>query len=150
MLPILLYLLKVNVALLLFAAAYFGLLRRLTFFTLNRAYLLFALLFAAGYPALPVPALLPAEAAPTVAFTVVEAAATPATLPVAAASPIDWAMVGVALYAAGAAVLLARLLVQLLALARLRARSRPAIVQGQPVRVLAGKSARFPSARPFT
>ena len=37
MLPILLYLLKANVALLLFAAAYFGLLRRLTFFTLNRA-----------------------------------------------------------------------------------------------------------------
>ena len=59
---ILLYLLKANAALLLFAAAYFGLLRRLTFFTLNRAYLLVALLFAAVYPALPVPALLPAEA----------------------------------------------------------------------------------------
>ena len=40
--PVLLYLLKANVALLLFAAAYFGLLRRLTFFTLNRFYLLFA------------------------------------------------------------------------------------------------------------
>ena len=39
---ILLYLLKANGALLLLAAAYFGLLRRLTFFTLNRAYLVLA------------------------------------------------------------------------------------------------------------
>ena len=140
---ILLYLLKANAALLLFAAAYFALLRRLTFFRLNRFYLLFALLFAAVYPALPVPALLPAEATPTVTFTMVEAAATAATFPVAPASPIDWAMVGVALYAAGAAVLLARLLVQLLSLARLRARSRPASVLGQPVRVLTGEISPF-------
>ena len=141
--PILLYLLKANVALALFAAAYFGLLRHLTFFRLNRFYLLFALLFAAGYPALPVPALLPAEAAPAVAFAVVETAATAAPLPVAAAPAIDWAAVGVALYGAGAAVLLARLLVQLLSLARLRARSRPAVVQGQAVRVLAGDLSPF-------
>ena len=53
----LLYLLKAHAVLLLFAAAYFGLLRPLTFFALNRAYLAFALLFAAAYPALPVPAL---------------------------------------------------------------------------------------------
>ena len=53
----LLYLLKAHAVLLLFAAAYFGLLRPLTFFTLNRAYLAFALLFATVYPALPVPAL---------------------------------------------------------------------------------------------
>ena len=59
---VLLYLLKANAALLLVAAAYFGLLRRLTFFTLNRAYLLLALLFAAVCPALPVPALWPAPA----------------------------------------------------------------------------------------
>ncbi|GAB3859289.1 hypothetical protein GCM10028822_35600 [Hymenobacter terrigena] len=136
---ILLYLLKANVALLLFAAGYFGLLRRLTFFTLNRAYLVFALLFAAGYPALPLPALLPAEATPTVVFAMVEATgAAPGAAPaVPVAPPVDWAVVGVALYAVGAAVLLARLLGQLLALARLRRRSRPAVVQGQPVRALA-------------
>ncbi|MBH8570081.1 hypothetical protein KB206_14420 [Microvirga sp. STS02] len=138
MLPILLYLLKANVALLLFAAAYFGLLRRLTFFTLNRAYLVFALLFAAVYPALPMPALLPAEATPTVVFAMVEATgAAPGAAPAVPVAPaIDWAAVGVALYAAGAAALLARLLVQLLALARLRRRARPAVVQGLPVRVL--------------
>ena len=60
MAPTLLYLLKANVVLALFAAAYYGLLRRLTFFGLNRAYLVLAVLFAAVYPALPMPALLPA------------------------------------------------------------------------------------------
>ena len=54
------YLLKANGVLLLAAIAYYGLLRRLTFFGLNRAYLAGALLFAAVYPVLPVPALLPA------------------------------------------------------------------------------------------
>ena len=137
--PILLYLLKANIALLLFAAAYFGLLRRLTFFTLNRAYLGFALLFAAGYPALPLPALLPAEATPTVVFAMVEATgAAPGAAPaVPVAPPVDWAAGGVALYAAGAAVLLARLLMQLLALVRLRVRAEPAVAHGLPVRALA-------------
>ena len=137
--PILLYLLKANVALLLFAAAYFGLLRRLTFFNLNRAYLVFALLFAAGYPALPLPALLPAEATPTVVFALVgTTGAAPGAAPAVPVAPaVDWAAVGVALYAAGAAVLLARLLLQLLALWRLRARARPAVAHGLPVRALA-------------
>ncbi len=137
--PILLYLLKANVALLLFAAAYFGLLRRLTFFTLNRAYLVFALLFAAGYPALPLPALLPAEATPTVVFALVgTTGAAPGAAPAGPAAPaVDWAAVGVALYAAGVAVLLARLLGQLLALGRLRARARPVVAHGLPVRALA-------------
>ena len=140
---ILLYLLKANAALLLFAAAYFGLLRRLTFFTLNRAYLLVALLFAAVYPALPVPALLPAEAAPTVVFVVV-AAGPRGTVPAPAPGPaMDWAAVGVALYATGSAVLLLRLLGQLLSLWWLRRQARPAVVLGQPVRVLPGEASPF-------
>ena len=136
--PILLYLLKANLALLLFAAAYFGLLRRLTFFTLNRAYLAFALLFAAVYPALPVPALLPAAATAPVVFALGKAtmAAAGAAPVVPVAPPLDWAAVGVALYAAGAVVLLARLLGQLLALRRLQRRARPAVAHGLPVRVL--------------
>ncbi|GAB3587503.1 M56 family metallopeptidase [Hymenobacter daeguensis] len=140
---ILLYLLKANAVLLLFAAVYFGLLRRLTFFTLNRAYLLFALLFAAVYPALPVPALLPAEATPAIFFPVVGNPGAAAALPAAAAPAADWAAVGVALYGAGAAVWLGRLLLQLLSLARLRRASRPAVVQGLPVRVLPGDISPF-------
>ena len=145
---LLLYLLKANAALLLFAAAYFGLLRQLTFFPLNRFYLLFALLFAAVYPALPVPALLPAEAIPAVAFTVVETGTTTAVAATDPAGPaFDWAIAGLALYVVGAAVLLARLLAQLLSLWRLRRRSRPAVVLGQPVRVLAGSVSPFSFGR---
>lgn len=146
---ILLYLLKANVVLLLFAAAYFGLLRRLTFFSLNRFYLLFTLLFAAVYPALPMPALLPAEAGPPVVFAATIAAGTNADAGAGAAvgAAIDWAAVGVFLYAAGAAVLLARLVVQLLSLRRLRRRARPAIIAGQSVRVLAGDISPFSFGR---
>ena len=140
--PILLYLLKANLALLLFAAAYFGLLRRLTFFTLNRAYLVFALLFAAVYPALPVPALLPAEVAQPVAFALGEATTGGAVAgPVAVA--MNWPTLALALYAAGTTVLLARLLGQLLSLWRVRRQSWPAVVQGQTVRVLAGTVSPF-------
>ena len=140
---VLLYLLKANLALLLLAAAYFGLLRRLTFFTLNRAYLGLGLLFAALYPVLPVPALLPAEATPAVFFPVVGSAVAPVAAVALNAPAADWVAVGVALYAAGTAVLLARLLGQLLALARLRRRSRPAVVAGLAVRVLPGRISPF-------
>ena len=142
--PVLLYLLKANAALLLLAAAYFGLLRRLTFFTLNRVYLLFALLFAAVYPALPVPALLPAEAALPAALVVLEASVAGGSVAAATpASAVTWEAAGLALYAGGTAVLLARLLGQLLSLWRLRRRSHPAVVAGQAVRVLRGKISPF-------
>ena len=68
---VLLYLLKANGALLLVAAAYLGLLHRLTFFRLNRGCLLLGLLFTALYPALLVPALQPAKATPAVFFPVI-------------------------------------------------------------------------------
>ncbi len=44
------FLLKVNVALLIFCAGYYLVLRHLTFYTLNRIYLIGALLFATAYP----------------------------------------------------------------------------------------------------
>lgn len=50
MTPLFLYLLKVNIALLLFYLAYRYGLRRLTFYTLNRFFLLFAIGFSSVYP----------------------------------------------------------------------------------------------------
>ena len=135
--------LKANEALLLLALAYFGLLRRLTFFHPNRAYLVLALLFAAVYPALPAPALLPAEATPTVFLAIKGSVGLPGPAGVPSAPATDWAARALAVYAAGAAVLLARLLGQLLALARPARRSRPAVVAGQAVRVLPGKGSPF-------
>ncbi len=140
--PTLLYLLKANAVLVLFAAAYYGLLRRLTFFGLNRAYLLGALAFAVAYPLLPVPALLPATAALLPAG--LARAAGPAAGGGAVPTPgFDWQAAGLGLYAAGAGLLLLRLLGQLLSLALVHRRSRPAVVLGQPVRVLPGAGGPF-------
>jgi len=151
--PVLLYLLKANLALALCAAAHFGLLRRLTFFTLNRFYLVLALLFSAVCPALPVPAL-PPLAGPAFAFGLVETASAPAAAAAGpVAPPVDWAAAGLAVYAAGAAVLLARLLarllVQLLSRGRLRRTARRALVHGPPVRALAGPVSPFSFWQPI-
>jgi len=51
---LLLYLIKANVALALFYLGYYLLLRKLTFYGINRYYLVFALVFSALYPAIPI------------------------------------------------------------------------------------------------
>jgi hypothetical protein len=141
----LLYLLKANVVLVLFAAAYYGLLRRLTFFGLNRAYLLVALVFAAVYPALPVPALLSATALPVLPIAAL--AATSASIgnasQEAATSFFDWQLLGLGIYALGTGALLLRLLGQLVSLALVRRRTQRTVVLGQPVRRLAGEGGPF-------
>lgn len=48
--PLFIFLFKVNLALLLFCAGYYLVLRPLTFYTLNRAYLRVAIVFASIYP----------------------------------------------------------------------------------------------------
>jgi len=142
MAPILLYSLQANAVLVLFAAAYYGLLRRLTFFGLNRAYLLLALLFAASYPALPVPALLPAG--PLAALPGPLAAGPGLASAGTASGPsFGWLALVLGVYAAGTGLLLLRLLNQLLSLAGVQRRARPEVVLGQPGRVLAGTSGPF-------
>ncbi|MCG2614059.1 M56 family metallopeptidase [Terrimonas sp. NA20] len=47
---LLIILLKINIALLLFAAAYYFVLRRLTFYSLNRSFLMFGIIFSSIYP----------------------------------------------------------------------------------------------------
>ncbi|RZK62284.1 MAG: M56 family metallopeptidase, partial [Hymenobacter sp.] len=131
--------------LLLFAAAYYGLLRRLTFFQLNRAYLLLALLFAAVYPALPVPALLAAPAALLPAATLATGASPMASA--AQVHSIDYKAIVISIYVLGTGLLLLRLLGQLVSLALVRARARPAVVLGQAVRVLAGAGGPFSFGR---
>ena len=132
---------------LLFVAAYYGLLRRLTFFGLNRAYLLGALLFAAVYPALPVPALLPAGAWPVLLSS--PAGVRGLGLPGGAAPAVgfDWRLLAGGLYLLGAAGLLLRLLAQLLSLAGLHRRTRPAVALGQAVRQLPGPGGPFSFGR---
>ncbi|RPD49418.1 M56 family peptidase [Hymenobacter sediminis] len=122
------YLLKVNGALLLFCAGYYLLLRRLTFFRLNRAFLLVVLLFAPLYPLVdfsqwfvqsqPLPTQL-LELAPNWQALPVGAAAAPAAT--------NWLVLA---YWAGVGVLAVRFLLQLLSLYRLHRRSRPTEFNG--------------------
>jgi hypothetical protein len=143
MAPTLLYLLKANVVLALFAAAYYGLLRGLTFFGLNRAYLVLAVLFAAVYPALPMPALLPAAELAPLPMVAGSFAVGKVTGPIQPAAAVPWLLLVAVGYGMGVGVLLLRLLGQLLSLAWVRARSRPAEALGQAVRIVPGVGGPF-------
>jgi len=52
MTPVLIYILKANLALILFYTGYYLWLRKLTFYTANRFYLLFAIVFSVAFPSL--------------------------------------------------------------------------------------------------
>lgn len=136
MTPGLLYLLQANVVLALFVAAYYGLLRQLTFFRLNRLYLVTAVLFAAVYPSLSVPSWLPASAASVVAEAAWVALPAPRTSPAPGPLAGDWQVHLLWSYGLVAGLLVGKLLVQLLSLALVHRSTCPAVVLGQPVRLL--------------
>ncbi len=138
------FLLKVNIALLLFCAGYFLVLRRLTFYSLNRVYLVTAILFASIYPEInlsnfaerhqqivkPVQAIVFNWQAPASAF------AKPFEKP----NYWHWAEV---VFWMGALVLAVRLLMQLYSLYRLYRNSTAARIFNHDVRVIKGNSGPF-------
>ncbi|RYU81029.1 M56 family metallopeptidase [Hymenobacter persicinus] len=133
---LLVYLLQANVALALFWAGYWLGLRRLTFYTLNRGYLLGAIGFSVLYPLLPLPGLL-GPATPLVG-TVQQLAPDWQTLSRPAAAGVTWHYWVELAYWAGVIGLLLRLAGQLVALYRLRRDSVPASWHGQPFRRVRG------------
>ncbi|WP_426489908.1 M56 family metallopeptidase [Hymenobacter sp. 102] len=144
---LLLYLLKTQVALLLLLGVYYGLLRRLTFHQLNRAYLLGSLLLAGLYPVLDWSRLRPA-AAPAVpllaevpVWTDVPGAVAPIT------SGPDYGAWLLATYGLGVGVLLLLLLVQGTALWQLHRASRPAEADGMKFRAVVGEVSPFSFGR---
>jgi Zn-dependent protease with chaperone function len=145
----LLYLLKAHAVLVLFAAAYYGLLRRLTFFTLNRAFLVLAMVVAVGYPLLPAPAALAEATAHLVPPLGLPEPATGAlaALPAAPISsptaPFPWLLLGLGIYVAGSSWLGLRLLGQVLSLARLRRGAQLDVVLGQAVWLVPGAGGAF-------
>lgn len=150
----LLYLLKAHVVLALFVAAYYGLLRQLTFFTLNRAFLLLAVVVAMAYPLVPAPAALatvvPPLGLPTPAPAELPALAALPTLAaplVQPAAPFPWLLLGLSIYAAGSGFLVLRLLGQLLSLARLRRSAQLDVVLGQAVWLIPGQGGAFSTLR---
>ncbi|WP_045688228.1 M56 family metallopeptidase [Hymenobacter sp. AT01-02] len=125
------YLLKVNEALLLFCAVYYLGLRRLTFFGLNRAFLLFALVFAPAYPFIDLSTWF-ARQNPLPAQLLLLAPNWQA-LPTAVPATINWLVVA---YWVGVGGLGVRLVLQLLSLYRLHRISWPTEFEGQRFRAV--------------
>ncbi|MBO0360303.1 hypothetical protein J0X19_20250 [Hymenobacter sp. BT186] len=120
---LLVYLLKMNGALLLFAVVYYALLRRLTFHTLNRWYLLGSIIFSALYPLLDVAALWPRPVVLSNELLIWQSGWQGQT--VAAAAPTDYYGWVMNLYWLGVVVLFGRLLMQAASLRRLHRASAP-------------------------
>ncbi len=120
-----LYLLKANLAILLFYVGYRLLLRKLTFYTLNRFYLLFALLFSFSYPLVDLAGLFetPVQELPGEVVYLI-----PDWEQVPAAAFNGWPFI-IGLIGVGAVWFAAKFVVRLFSLRRLHGQSQPATWQ---------------------
>lgn len=127
---LILYLLKVNVALVLFYMAYHVALRRLTFYHLNRLFLVFGIVFATLYPLIDVSELFRQhqELASTYIGTV-PAWATVSATPEHALAFNYW-QIPVFVFWLGTGVMAIRLLLQFISLYRIHAASEPGNYKG--------------------
>ncbi len=131
------FLLKVNIALVVFCLGYYLVLRRLTFYTLNRAYLCVAIIFSTLYPLVNLDGFVQRHQQLTPVQNVILSLKAPAQRIV---NPIIqqpnywyWAE---ALFWAGAALFALRLLMQLASLYKLYKNSKPGKVQEHDVRII--------------
>jgi len=134
---ILIYLLKVNIALLLFCLCYYAILRRLTFYTLNRVYLITAILFSSLYPLIDFTSIMQRNQKLVqpiqVAVTQLNIHAANLAKPVAQTNYWEWLVV---VFWIGVAVMALRLCVQFLSLLKIHRRSKPASIDNYRVRVI--------------
>jgi hypothetical protein len=138
------FLLKVNIALLLFCAGYYLVLRPLTFYTLNRIYLLAAILFASIYPQINFSAFV--QQHEELAKPMEQIAInwqSPAQLVSQPVQTFDyWYWLSI-IFWTGAGLLLIRLGLQLLSLLRLYKNSKPQYIGEHLVRVMDKDAAPF-------
>ncbi|MEE1943941.1 M56 family metallopeptidase [Pedobacter sp. KR3-3] len=129
-------LLKINLVLILFGATYYLVLRRLTFYTLNRIFLVFGILFSTVYPFINLTDFFHSqkEISQKVAF-VPELNQKAAELVPSQFIALNWQLLTVLFYA-GVVLMALRLLVQFISLYRMHRRSAPGQVANYPVRVL--------------
>jgi len=138
------FLFKVNVALLLFCAGYYLVLRHLTFYTLNRVYLMAAIIFATLYPKIDLSGF--AQRHETLAKPVQNVVLNwqaPAQIfikPLTQPNYWQWATV---VFWAGAIFLAFRLMMQLFSLFQLYRRSQPGRIHEHDVRLIDGEAAPF-------
>lgn len=137
---LLVYLLKVNIALLVFCGCYYAILRQLTFYTLNRIYLLLALCFSTIYPFINLSNLFihPEKIERQIRIIVIDI--NNYATPVAMAKPITqvtsyWQWVELAFWL-GVILMGARLIVQLLSLYKIFRSSSVSTIHQQQVRII--------------
>jgi beta-lactamase regulating signal transducer with metallopeptidase domain len=138
------FLLKVNVALLLFCAGYYLVLRHLTFYTLNRIYLVTAILFASIYPQINLSGFLQQhqQIAKPVQTVILNWQAPAEAFVKPIAKPDYWYWVEVAFWA-GVILLALRLMMQLYSLFKLYRSSTAAQIHNHEVRIMNGNSGPF-------
>jgi len=138
------FLLKVNMALLLFCAGYYLVLRPLTFYTLNRIYLLAAIVFASVYPWLNLSAFVQRheELVKPVQQVVINWQAPVQNLVKPLSQPDYWRWAEV-IFWLGAYILALKLAVQLFSLYRLYKNSKPATINNHQVRIMDKDAAPF-------
>ncbi|MFD2147248.1 M56 family metallopeptidase [Mucilaginibacter antarcticus] len=126
------FLLKVNLALIIFCLGYYLVLRKLTFYTLNRIYLVGAIVLSSVYPLIDVNDLLAGhqEIAAPVQVIAINWQASQQIME----QPAYW-LWAIILFWLGAAVFAMRLLIQFLSLYKLYRKSTPAVIQQYSVRV---------------
>jgi hypothetical protein len=135
------FLFKVNIALLLFCAGYYLVLRHLTFYTLNRVYLVTAIIFATLYPKIDLSGFAQKhEALTRPVQNVALAWQSPAEKLATHTNYWQWAEY---VFWTGAALLGIRLAVQLFSLLKLYRSSKPAHIYNHDVRVMDGDAAPF-------
>jgi bla regulator protein BlaR1 len=128
------YLIKVNVALLIFCLGYYAVLRHLTFYTLNRIYLVTAIIFSTLYPKVDLTAFLNRhEQIQVVVINWQE----PVKAIAQSAWHDQWFWLQLVFWA-GVIVFSIRLLTQLLSLYRLHQQSEPAQIRHYMIRVIHG------------
>ncbi|HEY8928160.1 MAG TPA: M56 family metallopeptidase [Mucilaginibacter sp.] len=138
------FLLKVNVALLLFCAGYYLVLRHLTFYTLNRIYLMGAILFASIYPKINLSGFLERHqqiARPVQDVVLIwQAPASALVKPIS--KPDYWQYAEIVLWA-GVILFALRLLVQFFSLYKLYRSSTAGRIHDHDVRIITGDSGPF-------
>jgi len=130
--PFFIALFKINLVLVLFAVAYYGILRRLTFYIANRAFLLFGIGFAMLYPLIDLSPLFAQETAIAVVpeFTQqLKSMVTTAVMP----AYMTWVFL---IFYIGLAVMLFRIARQFVSLYRIHRQSAPAFIGDVPVRLI--------------
>lgn len=138
------FLFKVNIALVLFCLGYYAVLRHLTFYTLNRIYLVAAIVFASVYPFININNFVRSHQQFTspVQYVIMEWKAPAANLVKPLDQPNYWQWAGIAFWT-GVTLLAIRLALQLFSLYRLHKASQPGRVDNFPVRLVSGDVSPF-------